>query len=163
MKKGKISQNYNFSEHFYVILLTSQLPVYQLTLFLNNRLKVGFRKLPDLMVFHPKKTERLPHSFYGWSSPNAIDYFLVTSSEKSAALSSDTLLLIEKRERKETVDRFIEKIASFEFIFSVKEIPFNAPTTTPKQRQLVEQLSNITIDIEEHLDALNKKPETLFL
>ena len=159
MKKGKVSQDYSFCEHFYAVLMTSQLPVYQLALFLNNRLKVDFRKLPELMVYHPKKTEQLPHSLYGWSSPNAIDYFLVTFLEQPISLSSETFLLVEKRERRETVEQLIEKIAAFDFIFSVEEIPFKTPKTTPKQRQIVEHLHNITIDMESHLDTLKKEPK----
>jgi hypothetical protein len=131
----------------------SRLPEYQLAWSLNQHLKVDFRKLPELMVYHPKKAESLPHTLYSWTSPNAIDYFLITSLEKTSALSSETFLLIEKRERRETVEQFIEKIAASDFIFSVEEI------TPSKHRQLTEQLNNIAIDMEERLDALKKEPK----
>jgi hypothetical protein len=155
----KISQNYSFCEHYYVVQITSRLPDYQLAWALNNYAKVGFRKLPEVMVYDPKKTESVPYTLYSWTSPNAIDYFLVTSLNKPAALSSETLLLIEKRERKETVERFVEKVSSFEFVFYIEKISFDAPTTTPKQRQLIEHLNNISIDLEPHLDKLKENPK----
>jgi len=154
----KILQNYNFDEHFYAVLMTSRLPDYQLAWSLNQYLKVDFRKLPDLSVNYPKKGKDLHYTFYGWSSPNAIDYFLVTSPEKSATLSEETLLLIEQRERQETVKYFIEKIAASDFIFFIEEISFDKPKTS-KQKQLVEQLNNIAIDMEEYLDKLKEKPK----
>ena len=158
MKKEKISQDYSFCEQFHAILITSRLPEHELAWQLNNHLKLGFRRLlPDLEVFHPKKAEGVPHSLFEWSSSNAIDYFLVTSSEKSAALLSETFLLAEKRERRETVDRLIEKIASFDFIFSIEEISYDMPATTPKQRQFVKHLHNIAIDMEKHLDSVKKE------
>jgi len=157
MKKEKISQDYSFCEQFYAVLIESQLPAYQFAWSLNNALKVGFKKLPDLKVFHPKKTEGIPHSLFEWRSPNAIDYFLVTSSEKSTPLLSETFLLVEKREHRETIDRLIEKIASFDFIFSIEEIPFKTTPTTPKQQQFIKHLHNITIDMEKHLDTLKKE------
>jgi hypothetical protein len=85
-----------------------------------------------------------------------IDYFLVTPLEKTTSMLSGTFLLIENRERRETVERFIEKTSVFEFIFSIEEITFNTPASTPKQRQLLEQLNNIAIDIEPHIDKLKK-------
>jgi hypothetical protein len=157
--KNKVSQDYSFGEQFYVVLITSRLPDYQLAWALNNHLKVDFRKLPDLEVFHQKKEEDLLHTLFGWSSPNAIDYFLITSSKKPDSLSAETFLLIEKRERKETVDRFIEKASASEFIFSIEEISFDKPAATPKQKQLMKHLDNIAIDIEKHLDTLKKAPK----
>jgi hypothetical protein len=155
--KKKVSQDYSFCEQFYAVLITSRLPEHQLAWSLNSHLRLNFRKLSDLMVFHPKKTERIPHSLFCWSSPNAIDYFLVTSSEKSTSLLSETFLLVEKRERRATVEQLVEKISPFEFIFSIEEIPFKTPATTPKQRNIIDQLSNIAIDMEEHLDTLRKE------
>jgi hypothetical protein len=146
--KKKVSQDYSFGEHFYIVLITSRLPDYQLVWALNNHLKVDFRKLPDLMVFHPKKTERLPHTLFGWTSSNAINYFLVASLKKPVTLSTETFLLIEKRERKETVSRFVEKASSCEAIVFIEEISPDMPTKR-LTKQLVEQLSNIAIDIEE--------------
>ena len=158
MKKEKISQDYSFCEHFYVVLITSRLPEHELARQLNNHLKLGFRRLlPDLKVFHPKKTEGVPHSLFEWSSSNAIDYFLVTSSEKADSLLSETFLFVEKREHRTTVDRLIEKIASFDFVFTTEEIPFKTPKQTPKQRKLMEHLHNIAIDMETHLDTLKKE------
>ena len=162
--KKKISQDYDFCEHFYVVLITfRQSDYHQLAWSLNHHLKVDFRKMADLMVYYPKKGESLPHNLYGWSSPNAINYFLITSPEKTNSLSSETFLLIEKRERKETVDHFIEKAASSEFIFSVEEISLDKPATTPKQKQRVEQLCNIAIDMEERFDTFSKRKTTDFL
>jgi len=153
--KQKISQEYSFDEHYYAVLIQSQLPDYQLAWSLNNGMKVDFRKLPELMVYDPKKTESSPYSLYSWSSPNAIDYFLVAPLEKSAALSSETFLLIEKREQRETVNRFIEKISTFAFIFSIEEISLDAlPAKIAKQRQRIEHLNNIAIDLEQHLNKL---------
>jgi hypothetical protein len=159
--KNKVSQDYSFGEHFYVVLITSRLPDYQLAWSLNNHLKVDFRKLPDLMVFHPKKDEQLPHTLYGWTSSNAIEYFLVTTLNEPTSLSAETFLLIEKRERKEAVDRFIEKASSCEFIFFIEEISFSTPTKILK-KHLVEQFNNIAIDLEKHLDALKEAPKYHF-
>jgi hypothetical protein len=132
---------------------------YQFAWALNNQAKVGFRKLPDLTVYDPKKTDPVPYTLYGWTSTNAIDYFLITSLEKPTALSSETFLLIEKRERKETVERFIEKISSFDFVFSLEEISSNTLPTTPKRRQFLEQLNNTSIDMEAYLDKLRTPPK----
>lgn len=156
--KNKISQDYSFDERFYAVLITSQLPDYQLAWSLNNHLKIDFRKLPELLVFHSEQGKQLPYTLYGWRSSNDIGYFLVTSLEKSAPLSVKTFLLIEKRERRETMEHFIEKAAASDFIFSIEEVSFNKPKT-PKQKQLVEHLTNIVIDMESHLDKLEKKHE----
>jgi hypothetical protein len=151
--KNKVSQDYNFHEQFYIVRIRSQVHDYQLAWSLNSHLKVDFRKLPELMVFQPKKPEKLPHSLYRWTSSNAVDYFLITSLNEPIFLSAETFLLVEKREHKETVDRLVEKISSFDFIFSIEEL-FDTPTTTSKQRQFVEQLNNIAISMEEYFNAL---------
>ena len=157
--KKKISQDYRFCEHYYVVYITSRLLDYQFSWALNNHAKVNFKKLQELKVYQPKTAEYLPYSLYGWVSPNAIDYFLITSLEKSEMLSSETFLLIEKRERKETVDRFIEKMSSSEFVFSIEAISSNISITTPKQRHFVEQINNISFDLELHLGKLREKPK----
>jgi len=147
--KKKVLLDYGFEERFYAVLIQSQQLDYQLALSLNRQLHVEFKRLPELMAFHPTKKETLPHTLYGWISSNGINYFLIISSEKSSTLLSEAFLLIEKREHKESVERLIEKIAAFDFIFSVEKI-------TAKQRQLAEQLNHLAIDLEEHFDNLNK-------
>jgi len=155
----KFSHNYSFYEHYHVVHITSQLSDFQLAWAINNKAKVNFRKLPDLMVYQPKTAEYLPHSIFEWISTNAIDYFLITSSEKQNILTAETFLLVEKREHKDAVKRFIEKASSFDFIFSIEEISFNTPSTTPKQRKLIDYLNDISIDMEPYLDKLREKPK----
>ena len=150
--KNKLFLDYGFEERFYAVLIQSQMPDYQLAWSLNQQLNVNFRKLQELTAFNPKKKETLPHTLYNRSSSNGINYFLVISPEKSTTLLSETFLLIEKRERKESVERLIEKIATFDFIFSAEKI-------TSKQRQLAEQLNHIVFDLEEHFDTLNETPK----
>ena len=159
--KKKISQEYSFGEHYYAVLIQSQLADYQFAWSLNNGMRVDFRKLPELPVYDPKKAESSPYNLYRWSSPNALDYFLVAPLEKPTALSSETFLLIEKRERRENVNRFIEKTSAFGFVFSIEEITLDAPSAKiAKHRQRIEHLNNIAIDLEQHLDALKKTRNT---
>ena len=150
--KNKVLLDYGFEERFYAVLIQSQQLDYQLALSLNRHLNVGFKRLQELTAFNPKKKMEMPHTLYSWTSPNEINHFLVVSPVKAPSLLSEILLLIEKKERRESVERLIEKIAAFDFIFSAEEI-------TAKQQQLAEQLNHIVFDLEEHFDNLNKPPK----
>ena len=150
--KNKVLLDYGFEERFYAVLIQSQQFDYQLAWSLNLNLNVKFRMIQELTAFNPKKKTELPHTLYCWTSPTKINYFLVVSPEKTPSLLSEMLLLIERKEHRENVERMIEKISAFDFIFFAEEI-------TSKQQQLAEQLNHIVFDLEEHFDKLNKHPK----
>jgi len=155
--KNKIVQDYSFYEHYHIVHIASQLSNYKIAWALNKHAKTAFRKLPELTVCNPKTGIPLNCGLFNWISPNSIEYFLITSLEQQSTLSQETFLLIEGREQKDTVMRFIEKATSFDFIFSIEEIHINTPTTTPKRRQLIEHLNNISIDLESHITKIKEK------